>query len=242
MLSVRDLSVRYGAVAALSHLDLDVPLGEITGLVGPNGAGKTTAIDAISGLARYTGTVTLDGKDISRWSAHRRARLGLSRTFQRGELFEGLTVGDNLRVGLDRSGAGGGRNADLDEIVETLGLTDALDSFPAELPHGVRRLTDLGRALAMAPRMLLLDEPAAGLDRHQGHQLGIILRRVADRGVGVLIIDHDAELVFDLCDTVAVLVFGSLLEHGQAAEVRASEQVSDAYLGVAAVHEPGDAP
>jgi branched-chain amino acid transport system ATP-binding protein len=221
-LQVRGLRVRLGPVEAVAGLDLDLAPGTITGLIGPNGAGKTTALEAISGLVPVTaGAITLDGTRIERLAPHRRARLGLARTFQAQELFEDLTVAENLQV------AGGTAGGD--------------GRLPSRLTHAERSVLAVDRAVARGnPPVLLLDEPAAGLDDAGRDALARRLRELAAGGTAVLLVDHDTRLVFDVCDRVTVLDAGRVIAEGPPAEVRADPAVKAAYLGLA--HAPRPAP
>ena len=217
-LEVRGLTVRAGAVDVVRGLDLDLISGTVTGLIGPNGAGKTSALEAISGLVpSATGTVALGGVAIEGLPPQRRARLGLARTFQSLELFEDLTVEENLAVAAGGRGAGGGDRR-----------------VPGELSHAERARLAMDRALARRPSVLLLDEPAAGLDDTGRHALTGRLREVAASGTAVLLVDHDMRLVLDVCDRVVVLNAGQVIAQGTPAAVRADERVVAAYLGRAA--------
>ena len=216
---MRGLRVHFGAVEAVSDLDLDLAPGTVTGLIGPNGAGKTTALEAISGLLPASGgRIALAGTRIGHLAAHRRARLGLARTFQSQELFEDLTVAENLLV------AGGAPVAD--------------DRLPARLTSAERSTLAMDRALAAGPSVVLLDEPAAGLDDTGRRALAIRLRALAAGGTAVLLVDHDMRLVLEVCDRVTVLDAGRVIAEGPPAEVRVDERVVAAYLGRDPAH-PG---
>jgi len=233
LLEVHELSVSYGGVRAVDRLSLTIQPGQIVGLIGPNGAGKTTAIDALTGfVARPQGRVTFRGDDVTFEPAHRRVHRGMARTWQSGELFDDLTVLENLQVSLDWHSDRG--DADVDAIVRTLGLQDDLDRFPRQLSHGHRKLVAVGRSMASSPRLLLLDEPAAGLDAGESEQLGRRLRGIASDEIGVLLVDHDMGLVLSVCDYVYVLQFGRLIAEGTPSEIRTSPEVLAAYLGTRA--------
>jgi len=237
VLTVRGMSVAFGGVHALTEVDLEVREGELVGLIGPNGAGKTTLIDAVTGFVRFTGMVELDGEDISSLSAYQRARRGLARTWQNTDLFDDLEVGENVAV----AAAGPLRLASHDRPTaadqppeHVLGLVDlgwAVDAMPDELSEGARKLVGVARALAGHPRLLCLDEPAAGLDARESDELGRALRGLADRGQTTLLIDHDMGLVLGICDRVVVLEFGRVIADGPPDVVRRDERVIAAYLG-----------
>lgn len=243
-LVMRGISVRYGAVEAVRDISGHVGRGEVVGLIGPNGAGKTSLIDALSGFCRASGEVELCGRNVSNLSAHERARLGLGRTFQGAELFRDLTVEENLLVGVERApwwspvrDMLGRRRRDHDEAVaRALGAVGVgrqqAAAYPGELSQGARKLVAVARALAASPEVILLDEPAAGLDSHESVEFGERLKRVRDDGVGILLVDHDVELIFGVCERIYVMNFGSLIASGPAAAVRADPGVIDAYLGV----------
>jgi branched-chain amino acid transport system ATP-binding protein len=242
------LRVTYGGVVAVDGVDLAVPEGQVTGLIGPNGAGKSSMIDALTGYHMPSGgSVTFDGDDVTRLRPHLRARRGLARTFQSIELFDDLTVEENLLVARERIGVvkalrdlllpvGGGASAgdaraDVAWALELTGLRDVADRLPTELSHGRRKLVGVARALAMRPRLVLLDEPAAGLDTDESQELGARLRDMPGEGVTVLLVDHDMGLVLGICDTVHVLDFGRLIAAGTPAQVREDPAVVAAYLG-----------
>jgi branched-chain amino acid transport system permease protein len=236
VLAVSDLSVAFGGVHALSDVGLEVREGELVGLIGPNGAGKTTLIDAITGFVPFTGAVTLDGEDIGHLAAHERARRGLSRTWQNTDLFDDLEVGENVTVAArGESKAPPLGAADKAQVAEEiLGLVDlawAAPAMPDQLSEGARKLVGVARALAGHPRLLCLDEPAAGLDARESEELGRSLRELADRGQSTLLIDHDMGLVLSICDRVVVLEFGRVIADGPPEVVRQDERVIAAYLG-----------
>jgi branched-chain amino acid transport system ATP-binding protein len=251
VLATTGLSVRFGGVHAVEDVDLAVEEGQLVGLIGPNGAGKTTYVDAITGFVRYTGRVELDGRDLAGLPPHARARLGLARTWQSTELFDDLTVRENVEVGAERpsflalTAEVVGRRIPAaeapDEALRLLELTAIADAMPAELTQGQRKLVGVARAIAMRPRLLCLDEPAAGLDTRESEDLGRRLRRIADGGTTTLLIDHDMGLVLTICDRIVVLEFGKVIAAGPPDEVRRDERVVKAYLGGEAARQESEA-
>jgi ABC-type branched-subunit amino acid transport system ATPase component len=248
-LVLRDLVVRFGGILAVDGVSLDVPVGRLTGLIGPNGAGKTTTFNACSGLNRpESGSIHLFGQDVSQTSASARARLGLGRTFQRMELFDRLSVAENVALGREsqlvgqrllgslfstRSETATVREASA-AALELCGLGDLRDRRAGALSTGQRRLVELARALAGDFQLLLLDEPSSGLDAGETERFGQILTTVvAERGTGILLVEHDMELVTSVCDHIYVLDFGRLIEEGTVAHVVDSDIVRAAYLGAA---------
>lgn len=238
VLSAEAITVRYGGVVAVDDVHLAVEEGQVLGVIGPNGAGKSSLVDAICGLTRCTGTVRLSGVDVSRYPVHRRALAGLSRTWQSVELFADITVGENLRIVRgarpDRPGT--------DDPLELLGVGETRDLHPAELSLGKRKLVGVARALAARPRVICMDEPAAGLDSRESAQLGRNLRRIAAGGTAILLIDHDMDMVMSTCDALHVLDFGKTVAAGPPEAVRSDPAVMRAYLGTvdAAGHEAVD--
>ncbi len=229
VLEVRGLSVRYGGVVAVDNVDLELRRGTIVGLIGPNGAGKTTLVDAITGFAASTGEVLVDGKNLRRLAPFKRVRSQLGRTFQLSQLYEDLSVRENVVVGI--AAAVGREPRDLDETLELLDLSGVADRPVGELSQGRRQLVAVARALVGNPDVLLLDEPAGGLDSSESQWLGERLRRIRDSGVSILLIDHDMHLVFALCDSLYVLNFGEVIAHGSPDEIKADRGVTAAYLG-----------
>ena len=226
------MSVTFGGIAALQGVNLDVRPGEVTGLIGPNGAGKTTLFNVISGLQRPdSGEVLLDGRDVTKLGTNRRARLGLARTFQRLELFGSLSARDNVQVGLDARRDKGDLTAQ--GLLHRVGVSADADRQVSTLPTGEARLVELARALAIDPKLILLDEPCSGLDDNETHLLGNLLRELADEGRGVLLVEHDMSIVLTICDRIFVLDFGELIASGTPAEIRRDPRVQAAYLGTA---------
>jgi ABC-type branched-subunit amino acid transport system ATPase component len=250
-LAVRDLAVHFGSVRAVNGVTLKAPTGMITGLIGPNGAGKTTIVNACSGLNRPTsGEVLLHGINISHEGPAHRARAGLGRTFQRPELFDSLTVRQNIAMGREAAMAGanplaqvyGSRHASrliaevTGEVLTLTGASRFADAQVGLLPTGQRRLVELALALAGRSDLLLLDEPSSGLDGHETTEFGQVLNTVVrERGCGILLVEHDMTLVREICDYVYVLDFGSLIFEGTTDEMEVSDQVRAAYLGDVAV-------
>ena len=239
--------VRFGGLLAVDGVSLDVAVGQAVGLIGPNGAGKTTTFNACSGLVRpASGRITLFGHDITRASPGARARLGLGRTFQMMELYDRLTVRQNVAMGLEAKLAGSrwmgpvaGTRAEqravdeaTDHAMARCGIVHLADRRAGVLPIGQRRLVELARALAGDFRLLLLDEPSSGLDQQETMRFGEVVRSiVAEDGRGVLLVEHDMSLVRMVCDYAYVLDFGRMIEQGPTVDVLASPQVRAAYLG-----------
>lgn len=241
-LEATGLSVNFGAVRALNDVKLEVRAGQLVGLIGPNGAGKTTFIDAVTGFVPSRGRVVLADRDISNLPTYTRSRLGLARTWQTIELFDDLSVRENLAVAARRSTIRSsfseivlGRQPRAEQLAEDalklLELEDTADRMPSELSQGRRKLVGIARSLASKPSLLLLDEPAAGLDSHESVDLGHRLRRVVDGGLPALLVDHDMGLVLGICDYIYVLDFGVVIAQGTPEEVRHNPQVLAAYLG-----------
>ena len=236
VLEARGLGVHFGAHLAVRDVDLDVDAGDIVGLIGPNGAGKTTTFNAVSGVQKCTGTVTLDGVDVSGEPPHRRARLGMSRTFQRLEVFGTMTAYDNIRTAAE-IGARGRRESMrsavsiTDDVIELVGLGSIAGRRADALPTGQARLVELGRVLATKPKVVLLDEPASGLDDVETRRLAEVLASLRSDGIAVLLVEHDIDLVMELCSTIYVHHLGLLIARGDAESVRNDPAVQEAYLG-----------
>jgi ABC-type branched-subunit amino acid transport system ATPase component len=251
LLDAQAITVRFGGVVALDAVDFQASEGAITGLVGPNGAGKTTLFGILSGLLRpRSGTVRFDGDDITRASPQRRSRLGIARTFQRLELFGEMTVREHLVVAhrvrhrrdrtlfRDLLGLGSlptpGEDEAVDGILSLLALDDVAEQPVVLLPLGTGRIVEIGRALASEPRIVLLDEPTSGLDVHETESVATALRTVCrERGVAFVVVEHDVELVLEICQRITVLDFGRVIAQGEPADIRASAEVQAAYLGTA---------
>ena len=248
-LEISDLSVRYEGTLAVDHVTLTAPIGRLTGLIGPNGAGKTSIFNACSGLLRpATGRVNLFGKDVTHVGPAGRARLGQGRTFQRMELFNSLTVAENVALGREAGVAGSNplrqfvgtrrQQAAVREAtaaaLAACGIEALADVTVANLSTGQRRLVELARVHAGGFKLLLLDEPSSGLDHAESERFGEILRSIIDeQGVGILLVEHDMALVMRVCDHLYVLDFGRLIFEGTTAETQTSPVVQAAYLGEA---------
>jgi branched-chain amino acid transport system ATP-binding protein len=232
LLEVRDVTVRFGGLSALDGVQLDLRGGQVTGLIGPNGAGKTTLFNVISGLQEPTGgRVLVDGDDVSRLKPFKRARRGLARTFQRLEVFGSLTVRENVLVAAELGERRDEPDAAVDELLERIGLTGVAEERVENLPTGLARLVELARALALGPRLLLLDEPSSGLDPGESDAFGDLLVDLAGDGLGILLVEHDVELVMRVCHRIFVLDFGQIIAEGTPQEIRRNERVQEAYLG-----------
>jgi branched-chain amino acid transport system ATP-binding protein len=249
LLGTRGLTVNYGGVNANNDIDIDIAKGTLVGLIGANGAGKTTLVDAVTGFAQVTaGSVLLNGQEITRMAPEARARRGMMRTFQSLELFDDLTVCDNLRVACDethwwsfltdllRKKKGKEVDDQVNWALRTMKIEHLADRLPKELSHGQRKLAGVARALAARPQLLLLDEPAAGLDAEESAELSKSLRGLRDEGIALFLIDHDMELMMTVCDDVYVLDFGRIIAHGAPSVIRSDPAVIAAYLGTGQVH------
>lgn len=232
LLAATAVGVRYGPVTAVDDVTFEVRDGEIVGLIGPNGAGKTTLMDAISGFVPATGRIALAGSEVGGRAPHRRARAGLGRTFQDIELYEELTVAENIMVGASHSGGHGAES--VRAALALLDISELADVGAADLSQGQRQLVSVARVLAGRPRVALLDEPAAGLDSLESQWLGQRLRAARDRGVTMLLVDHDMDLVLGICDRIIVLDLGRVIASGTPDEVRGDPAVVGAYLGTPA--------
>ncbi|GAC1305356.1 MAG: ABC transporter ATP-binding protein [Vulcanimicrobiaceae bacterium] len=231
-LTVADVTVRYGGVVALDGVSLRVPRGTVVGLIGPNGAGKTSLINAITGVVRPTsGTIGLGALRLERFSQHRVARAGIARTYQNVRLFARLSVGENVRAGAYA------RPQALDDararaLLQRTGMTETdLARRAGTLPYGEQRRLEIARALAAEPAIVLLDEPAAGMNPRETSALRDVIASVADAGIGVLLVEHDMSLVSAVCNRVVVLNFGKTIAEGTPQAVARDPAVVEAYLG-----------
>jgi branched-chain amino acid transport system ATP-binding protein len=250
VLELSDVVVRFGALTALDQVSLNVAAGEICGLIGPNGAGKTTLFDVISGVRRPDrGRVRLDGRDITTRRPSSRARLGVRRTFQRVQTFGWLSVEDNVLVASEWHGGGGGFVGDLvgsplrrrrervrrdaaEAAIDRCDLTAVRTEMAGSLPIGISRMVEFARATVEPPKVLLLDEPASGLDQAESELLGQQIQRTrSETGCSVIIVEHNAGFIMEHCDRVVVLSLGSVLAEGSPTEVRNNPAVQAAYLG-----------
>jgi len=237
-LRASSVSRAFEGVQALRGITLELRRREIVGLIGPNGAGKSTLVNVLSGFDRPSeGRVELEGKDVTRWPAHRRGRSGLARTFQHAHAFPALTVRENVEVAALGVGVGPRRAvARAAELLDLLGLTRYSESPAGSLAHGDERRLGVARALATDPRFVLLDEPAAGLPESEVPAFAAAVRSVRDEHeAGVLLIDHNMALIMEVCDRIVVLDQGLVLAEGTPAEIRANLDVAAAYLGESAV-------
>jgi branched-chain amino acid transport system ATP-binding protein len=232
------VSRSFAGVHALEGVSLELQRHEVVGLIGPNGAGKTTLVNVMTGFDRPTsGRVELDGRDVTKWSAHRRGRNGLARTFQHSHAFPTLSVRENVEVAALGAGAGPrGARAKATELLELLGLLGAADTPASALAHGNERRLGVARALATEPHYVLMDEPAAGLPEAEVPDFAAVVRSIRDdHDAGVLLIDHNMALIMEVCDRIQVLDQGRMLAEGTPGEIRANLDVAAAYLGESAV-------
>jgi branched-chain amino acid transport system ATP-binding protein len=239
LLRVDNVSVTFGGVNALTDVELSVDAGGITGLIGPNGAGKTTLFNVINGLqVPDRGRVLLSDRDITDLKPYQRARLGIGRTFQRLEIFGSMSVRDNIRVAAeilrDHDHSAPDPIDVAEEVLDRVGLRGVSTERADKLPTGMARLIEVGRALAVRPKVLLLDEPSSGLDESETDGLADLLEELAGEGLGILLVEHDVPFVMRVCKTIHVLDFGNILAVGTAAQIQRSAAVQRAYLGSSA--------
>ena len=245
LLETTAMAVTFGGLRAVDRVDISVEEGSLVGLIGPNGAGKTTFIDGITGFVPTTGKIMFDGRNLTGRQPHERAKLGLGRTWQSLELFNDLTVEENLHVAADKQTAKNflldivhpGRKRDRKDVevaLEVLGIGHLAKSMPNEISQGQRKLVSAARALATRPKLVCMDEPAAGLDTAESVQLGHGLRNIVDSGTSIFLVDHDMGLVLNICDYIYVIEFGAKIAEGTPAEIKKNPAVITAYLGQSA--------
>jgi branched-chain amino acid transport system ATP-binding protein len=236
ILAVENVNVRFGGIHALHDVNLDVEPGLVTGLIGPNGAGKTTLFNVVCGLQESTsGRVVFDDTDVTRVKAHKRAQLGIARTFQRLEVFGSLSARDNVRVAAEIRKRWSRDRSDpvavTEELLDRVHLREVADDRVDAMPTGTARLVELGRALATQPRLLLLDEPSSGLNDDESLAFAALLHELAGQGLAVLLVEHDVDLVMRVCARIFVLDFGQIIAIGNPKEVQENPIVQAAYLG-----------
>jgi len=239
VLEVREVAVRFGGINAVTDVSFTAEAGHITGLIGPNGAGKTTLFNVITGLQEPThGRVFINGRDVSGMSPHKRARLGVARTFQRLEVFGSLTAYENMLAAAEFRRSWSDDDTPprevAREVLNRVGMGPMASAQVDSLPTGLARLVELGRALATRPKLLLLDEVGSGLNHDETEALGELLVSLARDGISILLVEHDMELVMNICDRIHVLDFGRIICTGTPAEVQSDPQVQAAYLGAEA--------
>ena len=247
LLEVQGVSKTFGSLVAVSEVSLSVPQGELRAVIGPNGAGKTTFFNMISGFfAPSAGTIVFDGRDVTQLPAYRRVEIGMGRTFQITEIFPELTVLENVRIAaevaagyrmrawISRQEAAAIKNR-IDEVLSLAGIAAKADRLVGELAHGDQRAAEIAMALALKPRLLLLDEPTAGMGDQETYEITNLIRRLhRDSNYTIVLIEHDMRVVFHLADRITVLDQGHMLAEGTPAEIAANEAVQAAYLGKAA--------
>ena len=238
VLAAEDVAVHYGGIKAVDGVSLALPAGKIYGIVGPNGSGKSTLLAALTRLVKLTrGRVRLDGRDYSSASNYSLARQGVARTFQTVRLLPDLTVAENIQLGADLLARGKGpqrwRRFDpvVDEAMTRTNLTEVRDVRATDLSYGTQRRIEIARALATRPRLLLLDEPTAGMNQVERREVATLLRKLRDEGLTQLLIEHDVQMMVDTCDTLGAMNFGVMLTEGRPADVVRDPAVQEAYLG-----------
>jgi branched-chain amino acid transport system ATP-binding protein len=245
LLETNSMTVRFGGLRAVDNVDFTVEKGQLVGLIGPNGAGKTTFIDGITGFVGTSGSIRFDGHEISQEPAHRRARRGLGRTWQSLELFEDLSIEENLQVAAQNQSIAGfvadlvvpqrkRAYANVQFALDVLGISELAKLMPTEISQGQRKLVSAARALAARPQLVCMDEPAAGLDTKESQDLGRRLQRIIDAGTTIFLVDHDMGLVLSVCDFIYVIEFGVKIAEGTPDQIKSDPRVIVAYLGSSA--------
>jgi branched-chain amino acid transport system ATP-binding protein len=236
-LETHHVTMDFGGIRAVDDASISVELGRVAGLIGPNGAGKTTTFNIITGMQEPTsGSVILEGRDVTKKPVHERARLGVARTFQRLEVFGSLSVFENVltageihrRWGRDIEGSA---KDVATEMIDLVGIGDWAHAQADSVPTGIARMCELARALAIRPRLLLLDEPGSGLNEQEAQRFGDLLLTLADQGKGILMVEHDVDLVMRVCSWIDVLDFGRVIASGTPEDIRNNANVQEAYLG-----------
>jgi branched-chain amino acid transport system ATP-binding protein len=245
ILTIKNVTKHFGGVEAVKNLTISMKASEILGLIGPNGAGKTTVFNLVTGVFPLTsGSIVFDGHKINGLQPHRIAQLGISRTFQNIRLFESMTVFEHVKFGQNlysvsglkslvsiRGSAEKALNKEAEEIMNFLGLWELRNRYPDSLPYGQQRQVEIARALAARPRLLLLDEPTAGMNLTEKREILETMEKMSDKGIGIIVIEHDMRLVMNVCDRIILLNFGEQIAEGSPYEIYANIKAKEVYLG-----------
>jgi branched-chain amino acid transport system ATP-binding protein len=245
ILTIKNVTKHFGGVEAVKNLTISMKASEILGLIGPNGAGKTTVFNLVTGVFPLTsGSIVFDGHNINGLQPHRIAQLGISRTFQNIRLFESMTVFEHVKFGQNlysvsglkslvsiRGSAEKALNKEAEEIMNFLGLWELRNRYPDSLPYGQQRQVEIARALAARPRLLLLDEPTAGMNLTEKREILETMEKMSDKGIGIIVIEHDMRLVMNVCDRIILLNFGEQIAEGSPYEIYANIKAKEVYLG-----------